>query len=104
MMSCLTCTTADIQYFYDFAHPSSGLARERISSGDVVTTGGSGFGVMAMIVAMERGFITRDEGLSHMNKIVSFLETCDRYHGVWPHWLNGVTGRNDTLQSEGRRR
>ncbi len=81
------------RYFYDFAHPSSGLARERNSSGDVVTTGGSGFGVMAMIVAMERGFITRDEGLSHMNKIVSFLETCDRYHGVWPHWLNGVTGR-----------
>ena len=81
------------KYFYDFAHPVSGLARERNSSGDIVTTGGSGFGVMAMIVAMERGFITRTEGLAHMNKILNFLETCDRYHGVWPHWLNGSTGR-----------
>jgi hypothetical protein len=81
------------RYFYDFAHPASGLARERNSSGDVVTTGGSGFGVMALIVAMERGFITRGDGLAHMTKILSFLETCDRYHGVWPHWLNGSTGR-----------
>jgi hypothetical protein len=81
------------RYFYDFAHPASGLARERNSSGDVVTTGGSGFGVMALIVAMERGFITRGEGLVHMDKILDFLETCDRYHGVWPHWLNGSTGR-----------
>lgn len=80
-------------YFYDFAHPVSGLARERNSSGDIVTTGGSGFGVMAMIVAMERGFITRADGLAHMNKILGFLETCDRYHGVWPHWLNGSTGK-----------
>ncbi|MCU0459808.1 MAG: Ig-like domain-containing protein [Bacteroidales bacterium] len=81
------------RYFYDFAHPASGLARERNTSGDVVTTGGSGFGIMAMIVAMERGFITRAEGLAHMDKILDFLETCDRYHGVWPHWLNGSTGR-----------
>lgn len=81
------------RYFYDFAHPSSGLARERNTSGDVVTTGGSGFGIMAMVVAMERGFITRAEGLLHIDKILDFLETCDRYHGVWPHWLNGSTGR-----------
>jgi len=80
------------RYFYDFAHPSSGLARERNSSGDVVTTGGSGFGIMALIVGMERGFITRDEGLARMDRILDFLETSDRYHGVWPHWLNGVTG------------
>ncbi|MCK9203103.1 MAG: Ig-like domain-containing protein [Bacteroidales bacterium] len=81
------------RYFYDFAHPNCGLARERNTSGDVVTIGGSGFGVMALIVGMERGFITRDQGLTRMNKILTFLETCDRYHGAWPHWLNGSTGR-----------
>jgi hypothetical protein len=81
------------RYFYDFAHPASGLARERNTSGDVVTTGGSGFGIMAMIVAMERGFITRADGLEHMSRVLNFLETCDRYHGVWPHWLNGSTGK-----------
>jgi hypothetical protein len=81
------------KYFYDFAHPSSGMARERNSSGDVVTTGGTGFGVMALVVGMERGFITRGEGLARMDRILDFLETCDRYHGVWPHWLNGTTGK-----------
>jgi len=81
------------RYFYDFAHPASGLARERNSSGDVVTTGGTGFGIMALIVGMERGFITRDEGLAHIDKVLDFLETCDRFHGVWPHWLNGTTGK-----------
>ena len=81
------------KYFYDFAHPNCGLARERNSSGDVVTIGGSGFGVMALIVGMERGFITRSQGLTRMDKILGFLETCDRYHGAWPHWLNGVTGK-----------
>ena len=81
------------RYFYDFAHPSCGLARERNTSGDIVTMGGSGFGVMALIVGIERGFITRDQGLTRLNKILNFLETCDRYHGAWPHWLNGVTGK-----------
>jgi hypothetical protein len=81
------------RYFYDFAHPACGLARERNTSGDVVTTGGTGFGIMAMIVGMERGYITRTQGLAQMDKILGFLETCDRYHGVWPHWLNGITGK-----------
>jgi hypothetical protein len=79
--------------FYDFAEPNSGLARERNTSGNVVTIGGSGFGVAALVVGMDRGFITRQQGLDRMNKILTFLETCDRYHGVWPHWLNGVTGK-----------
>ncbi|MDP2723397.1 MAG: glucoamylase family protein [Bacteroidales bacterium] len=80
-------------YFYNDAHPDCGMARERNTSGDVVTSGGSGFGVMVLIVGMERGFITREEGLTHLDKMVSFLETCDRFHGAWPHWLNGSTGQ-----------
>lgn len=81
------------EYFYDFAHPACGMARERNTSGDVVTTGGSGFGVMALIVGMERGFITRTDGLARLDQILDFLETCDRFHGAWPHWLNGNTGQ-----------
>lgn len=81
------------RYFYDFAHPVSGMARERNSSGDIVTSGGSGFGIMALVVGMHRGFITRDEGLARLSKILGFLETCDRFHGAWPHWLNGSTGK-----------
>ena len=81
------------RYFWDFAHPSSGMARERNTSGDIVTSGGSGFGIMALIVGMERQFITRAEGLQRMEKIVTFLENADRFHGVWSHWINGATGK-----------
>lgn len=82
-----------LKYFVDFAHPACGMARERNTSGDVIATGGSGFGVMALVVGMNRGFITRDQGLTQFGKILTFLETCDRFHGVWPHWLNGNTGK-----------
>ncbi|QDH81568.1 hypothetical protein FKX85_11885 [Echinicola soli] len=81
------------RYFWDFAHPTSGLARERNTSGNTVTTGGSGFGVMALIVGVERGFITRQEALARWAKIVDFLAAADRFHGAWPHWLNGETGK-----------
>jgi hypothetical protein len=81
------------RYFYDYAEPTSGMARERNYSGNLVTMGGSGFGVMALIVGMERGFITRTEGTTRLAKILHFLETCDRFHGVWPHWLYGNTGK-----------
>ncbi len=82
------------KYFWDFGHPVSGLARER-SNGDnnVVTTGGSGFGVMAIPVAINRNFITRAEGLTRMQKIVGFLKnTAPHFHGAFSHWMNGTTG------------
>lgn len=80
------------KYFWDFGHPTSGLARERNSSGNTVTIGGSGFGVMSILVGIERGFITRQEGIDRIQKIVNFLKNADRFHGVWPHWMNGDTG------------
>lgn len=81
------------KYFWDFGHPVSGLARERNTSGDVVTTGGSGFGIMAMLVASERKFISRAEALTRLTTIVNFLSTkCTTYHGAFPHWLDGASG------------
>jgi hypothetical protein len=82
-----------LKYFYDFAHPQSGMARERNSSGNTVTTGGSGFGIMAVIAGMERNFITRQQGVDHLNKMVTFLEKADRFHGAWSHWIDGTTGK-----------
>ena len=80
-------------YFWEFGHPVSGLARERNTSGDVVTTGGSGFGIMAIPVAVSRNLISRNQGLDRTQKIVTFLITkAKRYHGAFPHWLNGATG------------
>jgi hypothetical protein len=81
------------KYFWDFGHPTSGLARERNTSGDVVTTGGSGFGMMALVVGVHRNFISRSEGLARMQKTVEFLKNrAQRFHGAFPHWLNANTG------------
>jgi len=81
------------KYFWDFGHPVSGMARERNTSGDVVTTGGTGFGVMSILVAINRNFISRAEGLQRISTIVNFLENkCIRFHGAFSHWVNGSTG------------
>jgi hypothetical protein len=81
------------KYFWEFGHPVSGLARERNTSDDIVTSGGSGFGIMAIVTAINRGFITKAEGLARMQKMVAFLKnTAQKFHGAFPHWLNGSTG------------
>lgn len=81
------------KYFYNFGHPVSGMARERNSDLETVATGGSGFGIMALIVGIQRNFITRAQGLSRIDTIVNFLTNkAQRYHGAFPHWMNGTTG------------
>ena len=81
------------KYFWDFGHPTSGMSRERNTSGDIVTIGGSGFGLMTIPIGIERGFITRNEGVERISKIVTFLKNADRFHGAWAHWHNGATGK-----------
>lgn len=89
------------QYFWEGAEPTSGMGRERFHVDNVypendkhiVTSGGSGFGVMGILVGIERGFITRRQGRERLEKIVGFLEKADRFHGAWSHWINGETGK-----------
>ncbi|WP_379084288.1 glucoamylase family protein [Pedobacter sp. UC225_65] len=81
------------KYFWDFAHPVSGLARERNTSGNTIAVGGSGFGIMAIVTGIHRNFITKAEGLARLQKIVDFLKNkATRHHGAYPHWLDGNTG------------
>ena len=82
------------QYFWDYGHPVSGLARERSNATpEAVTSGGSGFGIMTIPVAINRNFITRAQGLQRMQTIIAFLKnTAQKFHGAFPHWLNGTTG------------
>lgn len=87
-----------IKYFWDFAHPVSGMARERSNTSfdygdEVVTTGGTGFGVLALIVGAERKWIPRDSVANRLLKMLKFLYKADSYHGVFPHWMNGATGK-----------
>lgn len=88
-------------YMWEGAEPTSGLAPERIhidgvypqNDEDVITTGGSGFGIAGLLVGIDRGFITREEGVERLHKIADYLAAADRFHGVWPHWLDGPTGK-----------
>ena len=85
-------------YFWDFGHPVSGMARERSAGdygydvGETVTTGGTGFGIMALIAGAERGFLPRKGVIDRIAQIVDFLSKEPRYQGAFAHWMNGSTG------------
>jgi hypothetical protein len=87
-----------LKYFWDYAETNSKLARERYHTDDpsndanIVTTGGSGFGLMTIISGIERGFIPRAEAVTRLTTALTFLENADRFHGAWPHWMNGTNG------------
>lgn len=87
-----------LKYFWDFAETNSKLGRERYFEEDpnfdanIVTSGGSGFGIMSIIVGIERGFVPRGEAVTRLTTALNFLENADRFHGAWPHWMNGNNG------------
>ncbi|MFH6994020.1 glucoamylase family protein [Flavobacterium sp. FlaQc-48] len=89
------------KYFWDYAEPNSGLARERYhpdgnypeNDPHIVTTGGSGFGLMAIVSGISQGYITKQQGVERLNKIADFLGKADRFHGAWSHWIDGNTGK-----------
>ena len=86
-------------YFWDGADAASGLALDRrVVAGDKdladgkVAIGGTGFGIMAMIVAVERGWITRDAALARLRRMLDALARATRYHGAFPHFMDGASG------------
>ena len=85
---------ACFRYYWEGADPHSGMARENIPGDDrIVATGASGFAIMALVAGASRQFITREEAVDRLTKIVSFLETAQRYHGAWSHYMDGNTGK-----------
>ena len=85
---------ASFRYYWDGAEPHSGMARESMPGGDdIVAVGASGFGIMAMIVAADRGFAPREQIVERLLRITDFLAHADRFHGAWPHYLSGSTGK-----------
>jgi hypothetical protein len=87
-----TVQKATFQYFWDFAHPISGMAPERTATPNIVTSGGTGFG-MSIVAAVHRGWISRAEAVKHLQKMANFLGKAERFHGAWSHWLDGRTGK-----------
>ncbi|ERM80490.1 hypothetical protein P872_12405 [Rhodonellum psychrophilum GCM71 = DSM 17998] len=96
------------RYFWHGAEPNSGMAPERIhidgeyenNDAHIVTTGGTGFGIFGLITGIERGWISEEQGLKRFEKIVGFLEKADRFHGIWPHWLDGKTGKTKAFSEK----
>jgi hypothetical protein len=85
---------ACFRYYWDAGHPVAGMAIEILPGDDnLVALGASGFGIMALLVGVDRGFVTREQGAERMLKITRFLAKADRFHGVWPHFLDGRTGK-----------
>lgn len=79
-------------YWEKGAHPVSGTTRENVPGDDrVVATGATGFGIMAIVVGVDRGFITREQGIERLTRAVTFLEKAPRYHGAWSHFMDGGT-------------
>jgi hypothetical protein len=97
---------ACFRYYWEGAHSGSGMIRENLPGNDrIVATGASGFGIMALVVGAERGFITREQGVERLNQITTFLEKAPRYHGAWSHFMDGKTGESlpvfDVIDSGG---
>jgi hypothetical protein len=85
------------RFFWEGAHPVSGLAADRRTTrdqptDDLIGIGGSGFGIMALIVAVERGWESREDGLAQLQRMLDLLMRATCYHGIFPHFMNGRTG------------
>jgi len=85
------------RFFWEGAEPASGMARDRTTTtadtpNDLAAVGGTGFGLMAIIVAVERGWVTRSEALERLERILATLGKATSYHGMFPHFLHGETG------------
>ena len=87
-----------LKYFWDYAQSNSKLARERYHTDNpgqdahVVSTGGSGFGLMTILVGIKNGYVTRTDAVSRLSTALNFLQNANRFHGAWPHWMDGNTG------------
>jgi exo beta-1,2-glucooligosaccharide sophorohydrolase (non-reducing end) len=85
---------ACFRYYWEGAENTSGLAKENIAGRtNMIAAGASGFGIMALIVGTERNFITRKQSVERFIKIVSFLERAEKFHGAFPHFIDGPTGK-----------
>lgn len=85
------------RFFWEGADPATAMApdRRRTRDGqadDMVAIGGTGFGVMALIVAVQRGWVTRAAALERLQRMLDFLARATCYHGAFAHFMNARTG------------
>ncbi len=88
---------ASFLYFWDGAHSSYGLSRDRIGvvkdpTDDATAIGASGFGFMAIVVAVARGWVKREAAVERLTLMLDGLERATSYHGVFAHFVDGRSG------------
>jgi hypothetical protein len=88
-------------FFWDGAD-ATGLAADRRILSDPgkeipITIGGSGFGIMALLVAVERGWVARAAALERLQHMLQFLGSAPSYHGVYSHFMNTRTAETIPL-------
>ncbi len=83
---------ACFRYYWEGPERNSGLAKENIPGRkNMIASGASGFGIMALIAGTERKFITRERSVERFTQIVNFLEKAETFHGAFPHFIDGPT-------------
>ncbi len=82
------------RYYWEGGHPNAGMAIDVLPGDEnLVAVGASGFGIMALVAGCDRHFITREQCVERLVRITRFLRKADRFHGAWPHFLDGNTGK-----------
>ncbi|MDO5113421.1 MAG: glucoamylase family protein [Planctomycetia bacterium] len=64
------------------------MAWNQDTSTQVLTVGASGFGIMAIVAGVERGWIPREDAAKHIVKMTRFLRSVPRFEGAWAHWYS----------------
>ncbi|HEY3169582.1 MAG TPA: glucoamylase family protein [Thermoanaerobaculia bacterium] len=88
-------------YFVHEADPASGLVRDNTRYGSPSSIAAVGFGLASWPIAVERGFVTRDEAVARTLATLKFLEGCPKgpqpdatgHRGFFYHFLDLPTGR-----------
>jgi len=85
-------------YFWEDGDPVSGMAYEGNFRWETrpVAVGGTGFGIASLVVAVDRGWITREQAIQRLMRITLFLRdntAREQLHGAFPHWIDSATGK-----------
>ena len=88
-------------YFWEQANPANGLVKDRSTDGSAASIAAVGFGLSAITVGIDRGWITRAEGAGRVEATLDFFATCPQgeaasdvcgYRGFFYHFLDLRTG------------
>ncbi len=89
---------ANFQFFWEQADPTTGLVKDRCNvratdKGVVASIASTGFGLTALCIGEQRGYITRTEARRRVLATLRFLwEAMPNHRGFFFHFANAKTG------------